>query len=145
ALELGQRRNEPRQRAGIADAAIGYRLIERPIIFRCVAMEEIFEHVGDRGAAGMRTIDIVVIDAVFGEASRERLTVARCRGRAEARDEAGEFDWRHAAFRSSLRLIRHSAICTAFNAAPLRRLSDTIQSDRPCSTVGSLRIRLTKV
>jgi hypothetical protein len=37
-----------------------------------------------------------------------------------------------------------SAICTAFNAAPLRRLSDTHQNDRPCSTVGSLRMRLTK-
>ena len=39
--------------------------------------------------------------------------------------------------------MRHSAICTALSAAPLRRLSATIQSDRPCSTVGSLRMRLT--
>ena len=39
--------------------------------------------------------------------------------------------------------ISVSAICTAFSAAPLRRLSDTHQNDRPCATVGSLRMRLT--
>jgi hypothetical protein len=39
--------------------------------------------------------------------------------------------------------ISVSAICTAFSAAPLRRLSDTHQNDKPCSTVGSLRMRLT--
>ena len=42
----------------------------------------------------------------------------------------------------SLRLIRHSAIWTAFSAAPLRRLSDTHHSTRPFSTVGSVRMRL---
>lgn len=36
-----------------------------------------------------------------------------------------------------------SAICTAFSAAPLRRLSDTHQNESPCGTVGSLRMRLT--
>ena len=36
-----------------------------------------------------------------------------------------------------------SPICTAFSAAPLRRLSDTFQKIRPFSTVGSLRTRLT--
>lgn len=41
----------------------------------------------------------------------------------------------------SLRLIRLSAICTAFKAAPLRRLSDTHQKLRPLSTVGSSRMR----
>src|SRR6185312_6011122 len=46
----------------------------------------------------------------------------------------------HQAARSNLRLTRHSAIWIAFSAAPLRRLSETIQSDRPCSTVGSLRM-----
>ena len=35
------------------------------------------------------------------------------------------------------------AIWTALRAAPLRRLSETIHSDRPFSTVGSLRMRLT--
>ena len=43
----------------------------------------------------------------------------------------------------SLRLTRHSAICTALSAAPLRRLSETHQSDSPLSTVGSSRTRLT--
>ena len=43
----------------------------------------------------------------------------------------------------SLRLIRHSAICTALSAAPLRRLSDTHHSTRPFSTVASSRMRLT--
>ncbi len=42
-----------------------------------------------------------------------------------------------------LRLIKHSAICTALRAAPLRKLSDTTHMARPFSTVGSLRIRLT--
>src|SRR5215471_11041083 len=45
----------------------------------------------------------------------------------------------------SFRLIRTSAIWIAFNAAPFRRLSETTHSDRPFSTVGSLRIRLTYV
>ena len=35
------------------------------------------------------------------------------------------------------------AIWTALSAAPLRRLSETHQNDRPCSTVGSERMRLT--
>jgi hypothetical protein len=39
--------------------------------------------------------------------------------------------------------ISVSAICTAFNAAPFLRLSETHQNDSPCGTVGSLRIRLT--
>ena len=47
----------------------------------------------------------------------------------------------YAAFFRSLRLIRHSAIWTALSAAPLRRLSDTTHICRPCSTVGSLRMR----
>ena len=34
-----------------------------------------------------------------------------------------------------------SAICTAFNAAPLRRLSETTQRCKPCGTVGSRRMR----
>ena len=50
--------------------------------------------------------------------------------------------WHQAAL-NKLRLMRDSAICTAFSAAPLRRLSDTIHRLRPCSTVGSLRMRLT--
>lgn len=39
--------------------------------------------------------------------------------------------------------IMVSAICTAFSAAPLRRLSETHQKARPWGTVGSLRMRLT--
>ena len=42
----------------------------------------------------------------------------------------------------SLRLIRHSAICTALSAAPLRRLSETIHIESPFSTVASSRMRL---
>jgi hypothetical protein len=42
----------------------------------------------------------------------------------------------------SLRLIRLSAIWIALSAAPLRRLSDTIHSTSPLSTVGSVRMRL---
>ncbi len=40
-------------------------------------------------------------------------------------------------------LPSNSAICTAFNAAPLRRLSLTIHIDRPFSMVLSSRMRLT--
>jgi hypothetical protein len=49
----------------------------------------------------------------------------------------------HAAFASIRCAISVSAICTAFSAAPLRRLSDTHQNDSPFATVGSLRMRLT--
>ncbi len=51
----------------------------------------------------------------------------------------------HAALRfgwMSLRLTSTSAICTAFSAAPLRRLSETTHMDSPFSTVGSSRMRL---
>ena len=41
------------------------------------------------------------------------------------------------------RFASSSAICTAFSAAPLRRLSLTHQKARPFSTVGSSRTRLT--
>ena len=36
-----------------------------------------------------------------------------------------------------------SAICTAFSAAPLRRLSETHQKASPLGTVGSILSRLT--
>ena len=51
---------------------------------------------------------------------------------------------RHAAFRFALsqpRLTSTSAICTAFSAAPLRKLSETHHKTRPLSTVGSSRMR----
>ena len=51
----------------------------------------------------------------------------------------------HAAFIfgfSQPRLTSTSAICTAFSAAPLRKLSDTTQRLRPFSIVGSSRMRL---
>jgi len=38
---------------------------------------------------------------------------------------------------------KHSAICTAFKAAPLRRLSPTTKRARPWRTVGSWRMRPT--
>jgi hypothetical protein len=41
----------------------------------------------------------------------------------------------------SLRLTSTSAIWTAFSAAPLRRLSETHQKERPFSTVASSRMR----
>ena len=43
----------------------------------------------------------------------------------------------------STRRPSSSAICTAFSAAPLRRLSETTHSDSPLSIVESCRIRLT--
>jgi len=106
-----------------------------------VAVKQIFEHVRDGRAAAMRPVDVVVIDTVRRETGSKGRAVTGRRGRAEARNQRGKVGWRYAAFLSSLRLIRHSAICTAFNAAPLRKLSATIQSERPYSTVGSLRMR----
>jgi len=45
--------------------------------------------------------------------------------------------------RQTKSLTSVSAICTALSAAPLRRLSETHQSERPLSTVESSRTRLT--
>ena len=42
----------------------------------------------------------------------------------------------------STRRPSSSAICTAFSAAPLRRLSETHQNESPFSMVGSVRMRL---
>src|SRR5581483_8968699 len=50
-----------------------------------------------------------------------------------------------AALSSRLRLTISSAIWTVLSAAPLRKLSDTTQKERPLSTVWSSRMRLTKV
>src|SRR5512135_3656837 len=121
-LELLDSGNEPRQRPGIADTPVRHRIEKLPVILRSIAVKEVLQHVGDRRPPGMRTIDVVVIDAVFGEAFGQRLTVACGGGRAEARDEGCELGRAHAALVRSLRLIRHSAICTALSAAPLRRL-----------------------
>src|SRR4051812_43232904 len=73
--------------------------------------------------------------------------VFRCRLGRAVRPRGGKPALRpgHAAFffaAMSLRLIRHSAIWMALSAAPLRKLSETIQSTRPFSTVGSSRTRL---
>ncbi len=48
-----------------------------------------------------------------------------------------------ACFSTSFCATSDSAICTAFNAAPLRKLSETHQKPRPFGTVGSRRMRLT--
>src|SRR5262249_19811029 len=51
----------------------------------------------------------------------------------------------YAALLSRLRLMMVSAICTVFSAAPLRRLYDTPQEERPLSMVWSSRMRETWV
>lgn len=59
------------------------------------------------------------------------------------RGSPAKTEWNQPFF--STRFPRSSAICTAFNAAPLRRLSDTHQKFRPFSIVLSCRMRLMKV
>lgn len=59
--------------------------------------------------------------------------------------EASEPHHYAASLRNNPRLSMSSAIWTAFSAAPLRKLSLTTQSERPCSTVLSLRMRETNV
>ena len=80
-------------------------------------------------AAGARGGPVRSADSQAGPPSRPQITPHRPQA---------------AFFTSRFIAIIVSAICTAFSAAPLRRLSDTHQNDRPCSTVGSLRMRLTK-
>src|SRR5580698_10835943 len=128
----------------VADVAVHDGFVERPVIFGRIAMKEVLQHVRDRIAPAVRSVDVIEVNAIRCEAGGKRLAVTGGRGSREARDERGELFLGHAAllFRR-LRLIRLSAICTAFSAAPLRRLSDTIHIDSPCSTEGSLRTRET--
>ena len=77
------------------------------------------------------------VSVVRGKTRPPHAPRCRPRGRAAAggRQAAFSFGW------ISPRLTSTSAICTALSAAPLRRLSDTHQSTRPLSTVGSSRMR----
>src|SRR5262245_49129275 len=59
----------------------------------------------------------------------------KTRSRSRPRDYAADL--------SRLRLMISSAICTVLSAAPLRKLSDTTQKERPLSRVWSSRMRLT--
>jgi hypothetical protein len=77
------------------------------------------------------------------------VTVIECRWRMPGVSVGfiGAFPLKPAGNQAALRkwvAISSSAICTAFRAAPLRRLSDTIHKFRPFATVVSLRTRLTK-
>ncbi len=53
-----------RQRTGITDIAVHDRIEERPVIFRSIAVEEVFQHVRDGRAASVRAVDIVEITSV---------------------------------------------------------------------------------
>jgi hypothetical protein len=58
-------------------------------------------------------------------------------------EENSRLEYNQAADLSKLRLMITSAICTVLSAAPLRRLSETTQKERPLSRVWSSRMRLT--
>src|SRR5204862_5169188 len=143
ALELGNCGDKPRERTRVTDPPIRHWIEERPVVLSCIAVEQIDEHVGNRRAAAMRAIDVVVVNAVFREARGKCVAIASRRRRAEALHERRKSLARHAAFFRIFRLIRHSAICTALSAAPFRKLSETTHIANPCSTVGSLRMRET--
>ncbi|PQV53669.1 hypothetical protein LX70_03853 [Defluviimonas denitrificans] len=82
-------------------------------------------------------------------ARSDRRAVARrrappkCKGRPERRPSSSRHARPYPFFRQRLPSV--SAICTAFSAAPLRRLSLTHQRFRPLSIVPSCRMRLMKV
>jgi hypothetical protein len=73
--------------------AVSHRIEKLPVIFRRVAVEEIFEHVGDRRTAGMRSIDIVVIDAILGKARCQRLAVTSGCGRPKRATRFAKSAW----------------------------------------------------
>ncbi len=82
-------------------------------------------------------------------APKPEIAAAIVDGQSPAMTEKGDNSLKiHAAFffgAMSLRLISTSAICTAFKAAPLRRLSETHQKVSPFSAVASSRMREIKV
>ena len=102
------------------------------------------------GAASECGPQIRTVSGISAVPSGRRLL--RVRSKQKPRSECcGAFRlsrWRREAYAAlrfasiSLRFTRHSAICTALSAAPLRRLSDTHHSTRPFSTVASSRMRL---
>jgi hypothetical protein len=73
-----------------------------------------------------------------------RLSGAPAEGRGARQAAAGPVSENYAALRFGWmrpRSTSSSAICTAFSAAPLRRLSETIHMASPFSTVPSSRMR----
>ena len=94
---------------------------------------------------GVATGQLSVRDPATENSRRSPATIMRGCSRSPASDRLPRDQTAYAARRLawiSLRLIRHSAIWTALSAAPLRRLSDTIQICNPFSIVASSRMRL---
>src|SRR5665213_948891 len=58
APELRDRGHETRQRPSVTEITVTDGIEKRPVIFRRVAMEEILQHVLDRRATAMRTVDV---------------------------------------------------------------------------------------
>src|SRR5690606_4722823 len=91
ARELLDARGEARQRPGIGDLAIADRVEHLPaVVVAGIAMEQVGHHVGDVGTAVMGAVDVVVVDAVLGEAAREALAVARLGRQGEFVEQPGE-------------------------------------------------------
>ena len=90
----------------------------------------------DRQDGAQRDVDVIHLRQRAVTPDRE-IAVRRTEREIEVRGKS------HAAY-PFFRCSRpsNSAICTAFNAAPLRRLSLTHHRIRPLSTVGSSRTRL---
>ena len=83
----------------------------------------------DQGAACSRCTGCISISA------RDSCSASSKRRDASRRSANLKRRAAQAAFSSRLRLMMVSAICTVLSAAPLRRLSETIQRDSPLSTV----------
>src|SRR6185437_10302519 len=89
--ELRELRGEGGERPRIAQRAVADRVEHFPAVIRRIAVEEVLEHLGDRRAAAMVAIDIVVIDRILGEPARETLAVSRLCRAGERAQQPGEF------------------------------------------------------
>ena len=138
AARAGERRQQPGQPADLPAPAQADRDGTRRDPRRLFRRRTGLQARGPRPIAG--------ISCAAAQARGASRKSARRRSRMDPRVKpAGDDGVSYAALRFawiSLRLIRHSAICTALSAAPLRRLSDTTHIARPFSTVASSRMRL---
>src|SRR5665213_149030 len=98
ALELLDLGDKARQRASITEIAVYDRIEEGPVVIIGIAMEEVFQHIGDGIAALMWAVDVIEIGTIFGEAGCQCLAVTSGRGRAEAGHECRKFPRQHDSF-----------------------------------------------
>jgi hypothetical protein len=92
-------RREARQRPRISDFAIKYRIEHFPAIVGGIAVKQVLHHMRDLGTALVWTVDVVVIDRVFGEVIGETHAVSGFGRQREVVQQLREFVARHVASR----------------------------------------------